>query len=183
MSIRSALVSFVALLPACGWAGEKTPAVGKAAPDFELAKLDGAKVKLSQFTDAGPVVLVVLRGYPGYQCPLCTRQVGELLGKADEIKKANAKVLFVYPGPAESLTKHAEAFFKNQTIPDHVAIVTDPDYTFTNAYDLRWNARNETAYPSTFVLDSKRNVLYRKVSTTHGDRAPIADVLKALPKN
>lgn len=159
------------------------PAVGDTAPTVTLTSTDGQTVDLAESFGEAKTVLVVLRGYPGYQCPLCTRQVGELLGKADEIKKANAKVLFVYPGPAESLTKHAEAFFKNQTIPDHVAIVTDPDYTFTNAYDLRWNARNETAYPSTFVLDSKRNVLYRKVSSTHGDRAPIADVLKALPKN
>jgi thioredoxin-dependent peroxiredoxin len=183
MPVRSALVALAALVPASVFAGEKTPAVGKAAPDFELAKLDGTNVKLSQFAEAGPVVLVVLRGYPGYQCPLCTRQVGELLGKADEFKTAKATVVFVYPGPTDALTNHATAFFKNQKLPGHVTVVVDPDYTFTNAYDLRWNARAETAYPSTFVLDQKRTVLYRKVSKTHGDRAPIADVLKALPKS
>ena len=56
----------------------------------------------------------------------------------------------------------------------------DPDYTFTNAYGLRWNAENETACPATFVIDTNRKVVFAKVSKTHGDRAEVADVLDAL---
>src|SRR6478672_11201036 len=93
----AAAFAVIALGVGCATAAEPTaPKVGTEAPDFELASLGGEKVKLSKLTDSGPVVLVVLRGYPGYQCPLCTRQVGELIGKADEFKKAGARVVLVY---------------------------------------------------------------------------------------
>lgn len=161
---------------------DKAPALGDEAKDFELTSLGGESVKLSKLTEAGPVVLVVLRGYPGYQCPLCTRQVSDLIGKADEFKKAGAKVLFVYPGPADKLKEHAGEFVKGKDYPEHFQFVLDPDYSFTNAYNLRWDAKNETAYPSTFVLDKKSKITFAKVSKTHGDRAKTDDVLKALSK-
>lgn len=86
----------LALPDSLATAAEKPPAVGEAAKDFELASLNGEKVKLSRLTHDGPVVLVVLRGYPGYQCPLCTRQFGDFLGKADAFRKAGSKVVFIY---------------------------------------------------------------------------------------
>lgn len=162
-------------------AGPAAPKVGDEAKDFELEALGGGKTKLSDLTKGGPVVLVVLRGYPGYQCPLCTRQFGEFLGKADAFKQTGAKVVFVYPGPADKLKERAGEFVKGKDYPDHFTILLDPDYTFTTAYGLRWDARNETAYPSTFVLDGQRKVLLAKVSRGHGDRSQAADVLKAVP--
>src|SRR5262249_25517184 len=50
------------------------PKIGDEPKDFELTALGGEKVKLSKATESGPVVLVVLRGYPGYQCPICSGQ-------------------------------------------------------------------------------------------------------------
>jgi peroxiredoxin len=161
-------------------AAEVGPKVGDEAKDFELTSIGGEKVMLSKVTEGGPVVLVVLRGYPGYQCPICTRQFAECRGKADEFKKAGAQVLFVYPGPADGLKDRAAEFVKGKDYPAHFTILLDPDYTFTTAYGLRWAARNETAYPSTFVLDGKRKVTFARVSTTHGDRAKVDDVLRAL---
>lgn len=154
--------------------------VGDEAKDFELESLGGEKVKLSKAVEAGPVVLVVLRGNPGYQCPICTEQFGQFRGKADEIKKLGATALFVYPGPSAKLKSMAEEFVKGKDYPDHFQILLDPDYAFTNAYGLRWDAKNETAYPSTFVIDKARKVTFAKISTTHGDRAKVADVVKAL---
>ena len=156
------------------------PKVDDEAKDFELASIGGEKVKLSKVTEGGPVVLVVLRGYPGYQCPICTKQFAEFRGKADEFKKAGAQVLFVYPGPPDGLKDRASEFVNGKDSPAHFTILLDPDYTFTTAYGLRWDAKNETAYPSTFVIDSKRKVTFARVSTTHSDRAKADDVLKAL---
>jgi thioredoxin-dependent peroxiredoxin len=156
------------------------PKVGDEAKDFELAALGGEKVKLSKLAEGGPVVLVVLRGYPGYQCPICTKQFAEFRGKADEFKAAGAPVVFVYPGPAEKLKEHAGEFVKGKDYPAHFHFLLDPDYVFTTAYGLRWDAKNETAYPSTFVIDGKRKVAFAKVSTTHGDRAKVGDVLTKL---
>jgi peroxiredoxin len=161
-------------------AAQNGPKVGDESKDFELAAIGGEKMKLSKTTESGPVVLVVLRGYPGYQCPVCTKQFAEFREKADEFKKAGAQVLFVYPGPADGLKDKAAEFVKGKDYPAHFTILLDPDYAFTTAYGLRWDAKNETAYPSTFVIDGKRKVTFAKVSTTHGDRAKVQDVLAIL---
>ncbi len=156
--------------------------VGDTAKDVELQPLEGEEFKLSQLAKKGPIVLVVLRGYPGYQCTLCTRQVADLRKHAEEFKKLGAKVVLVYPGPAQDLRERAEEFLEGTELPDPLLLVIDPAYGFTARYGLRWEAPRETAYPSTFVLDEQRTVKFRKVSQTHGDRADTEEVLDAVRK-
>ena len=66
------------------------------------------------------------------------------------------------------------------TCPSNIVLVTDPDYTMTNSYGLRWDAPHETAYPSTFILDRNRTILFEKVSHGHGDRLSAQDALAQL---
>jgi peroxiredoxin len=159
-----------------------TPAIGQKAPDFSLVAVDGATVRLSSEVARGPVVLVVLRGWPGYQCPFCTRQFGEYMTRAADVTATGTHVLFVYPGPADGLKAHAEALLKSSTLPAAYRVLLDPDYTFTLAYGLRWEAPMETAYPSTFVIDKGGTVVFARTSHAHDDRVPVADVLTALAK-
>ncbi len=157
--------------------------LGDTAKDVDFQPLKGdEKVKLSALTKESPVVLVVLRGYPGYQCPLCTRQVADLRASAEEFDKLGAQVVLVYPGPGpiENLKKLANEFLGEKELPKPFVMMVDPEYSFTNLYELRWNAGAETSYPSTFVLDKNRVVRFRKISTTHGDRAATKDILAAL---
>jgi peroxiredoxin len=160
------------------------PAVGEKAPDFTLETLDETPVQLSQLTSTGPVVLVVLRGWPGYQCPICDRQVQDFIASKSEFAQAGAQLIFVYPGPAEDLKAHAQEFkaWKGKEWPDEFQYVLDSDYTMVNVYGLRWDAPKETAYPATFVLDKEQIVRFRKVSRTHGGRTKAAEVLEALQK-
>jgi peroxiredoxin len=156
------------------------PGVGEQALDFALPRLDGGSFKLAEELAKGPAVLIVLRGWPGYQCPLCTRQVGQFLARADDLQAAGAQVALIYPGPAENLEAHAKEFAHEMMLPEHFCFVTDPDYTFTHGYGLRWDAPRETAYPSTFVIDRQGTIRFAKVSKTHGDRAEASAVLDAL---
>ncbi|MEO6034686.1 MAG: peroxiredoxin family protein [Verrucomicrobiota bacterium] len=156
------------------------PAVGNAAPNFTLKTLDGKSVELKKILADMPVVLVMLRGWPGYQCPICTRQVQDFSKQADEFAAQKALVVMVYPGPAEDLKAHAEDFLKDKTWPKDFIFVTDPDYAFTEKFGLRWNAKNETAYPSTFIIAKDGKVKYAHSSKTHGDRSTAAATLKAL---
>lgn len=183
---RSTRLVVLSALAAVGGAAQSSqaadpgPKVGDEAKEFELTALGGKAHKLSDLLKDGPVVLVVLRGYPGYQCPLCTRQAGDFLGKADDFKTAGARVVFVYPGPSKQLQDKVNEFVKGKDYPDHFQILLDPDYTFTKEYGLRWDEKGETAYPSTFVVGKDRKVTFAKVSTTHGGRVAVADVLKAV---
>jgi hypothetical protein len=74
----------------------------------------------------------------------------------------------------------AEEFITGKTLPANFHLWIDPDYSFTNAWHLRWDAPRETAYPSTFVIAPDGKIRFAKISKTHGDRASAEDVLKAL---
>jgi thioredoxin-dependent peroxiredoxin len=180
LALATLLSAFALIIMASTFALAEPPKVGDKAPDFEWTALDKGKVKLSALLKKGPVVLVLLRGYPGYQCPFCTKQVGSLMGKAGKFDDAKAQVVLVYPGPADGLKAHADEFIQGKDIPKNFRLVLDPDYDFTKKYDLRWDAPHETSYPSTFVIDEKGKILFAKVSHSHGDRATTEEILKAL---
>ena len=186
--IRLALVAMsagifaVAAYAADNADSSKPPAVGDKASDFRLNDLNGKSVSLGDQLKGGPVVLVVLRGYPGYQCPICTKQFGELLGKGNKFTDAKATLVFVYPGPAADLDKYAKEFVGGKSFPDNFRFLIDPDFKFTEQYDLRWNKPQETAYPSSFVIDKQGIIQFAKISHSHGDRASPSELLDALAK-
>jgi peroxiredoxin len=156
------------------------PVVGEKIADFSLTSVDGKQLTLSDELKKGPVVLVLLRGWPGYQCPFCTRQFGDFLGHAKELQSSGARVIMVYPGPGENLKQHVDEFIANKELLPNFHVLLDPDFTFTRSLALRWDAPKETSYPSTFVIDQNWTVRYALVSKTHGGRATADDVLKVL---
>ena len=177
LALAAGVASLLAAPPAVG---AKPPAVGAKPPSFSLANLAGQPRTLSSFTGQGPVVLLVLRGFPGYQCPLCNRQVTEFVRNADAFARAGARVVMVYPGPKNKLEVKAQEFVTGKNLPSHFELLVDPDYTFTNLYSLRWDAPNETAYPATFVLNRQGVITFAKVSDSHGGRSTATEVLAAL---
>jgi len=183
LSIHQSFRAFAALLYAglaAGAAGP--PAVGGKAPDFELTNLEGKPVRLSEVTTKESVVLIVLRGYPGYQCPFCSRQVQDFIRNAQSFADAGARVMIVYPGPGQAIRERAAEFVAGKPMPQHFDFLPDPDYAFTNLYGLRWDAPHETAYPATFLIDREGCVFFSKVVKSHAGRTTAAEVLEALPK-
>jgi thioredoxin-dependent peroxiredoxin len=162
----------------------QTPAVGAKAPDFTLSTPTGKAITLSTEQRGHNLVLVILRGFPGYQCPYCVKQVHDFADHALDFKANNTRLLLVYPGPHADLDQHAKEFLEKQAeLPANVVLVTDPDYKVTNLYGLRWDAPHETAYPSTFVLDRNGTVVFEKISHSHGDRLSAQDALDHLSTN
>ena len=180
-AVLLAAVAAVAPFFAAGSVG-KAPKLGEEAPPFSLLDLDGQRVTLAGELTHGPVVLVLLRGWPGYQCPFCTRQFADFLGHAPAFEAVGARVVWVYPGPSDSVQQHAREFLASRALPSTFRVTTDPDYVFTNAYGLRWDAPQETAYPATFVIDRGATVRFAQISIGHDGRALATDVLKALEK-
>ncbi|QDV68985.1 AhpC/TSA family protein [Rosistilla carotiformis] len=169
--------------PAPVQAAKKTLAVGQTAKDFQLKSVGGelsGEVKLSDVNADGKVVVVVLRGFPGKQCPACSAQVGDFVKNASKFAAKNAKVLLIYPGPKSQLDQRAGEFLQGTKLPTPLTFLLDPGYTFTDAYGLRWDAPRETAYPTTLVLDESGEIQFVKISETHRGRASAAEVLEAL---
>ncbi|MBA4019074.1 MAG: bacteriocin [Pirellula sp.] len=160
----------------------KTPAVGDAAPDFRLPTPNGQVVQLSELAKAGPVVVVVLRGFPGYQCPACNAQTGQFFAAAEKFQMSKAQVVFVYPGQQSGLARRAGEFLQGKMIPAGMHVVLDPDYSLTNLYGLRWDAVRETAYPATIVVDKAGTVRFIEVSKSHGNRISADKAIEAVSK-
>jgi peroxiredoxin len=181
------LVALFALFPA-SWlpannAGPQPPAVGEKAANFELPVVGADDyIELKQQYASQPVVVVVLRGYPGYQCPLCNRQVGALINRAKALAKAAGKVILVYPGEPTELERHAEQFLGSRTVPEPLVLVRDPDMKMVTQWGLRWNAPRETAYPATFVINKSGRVAWSKISKSHAGRSTVAEILRELRK-
>jgi peroxiredoxin len=175
------LVALTSLVAGFGTAAAQTPAVGAKAPDFTLQTPTGTSVDLAEERAKGPTVLVLLRGFPGYQCPYCVKQVHDFVEHSADFAASKTNVVLVYPGPPADLDQHAREFLAKQAdLPSNIKLVIDPDYKMTNLYGLRWNAPQETAYPSTFILDARGNILFEKISHSHGDRTSASDILAQL---
>lgn len=176
---RAAVIVSAALFGTALFA--QTPAVGAKAPDFTLSTPTGKRVQMSKEIQGHGLVLVVLRGFPGYQCPFCVKQVHDFIDHASDFAAKNTRVLLVYPGPPGELDDHAKDFLAKQAeLPANIVLVTDPDYKVTNLYGLRWDMPHETAYPSTFVLDKRGMISFEKISRSHGDRLSAQDALDNL---
>jgi len=160
--------------------GDEFPKVGDEAQNFTLKNVEGEDVELTGLLKEGPVVLLFLRGYPGYQCPLCTKQVGDFSGQAKGFADKKATILLVYPGNGADLKKRAVEFVGAKELPKNVVFVTDPDYMATKLWKLRWEAPQETAYPSTFVIDKEGKIRFAKVSKSHGGRTKSGEILSVV---
>ncbi len=166
---------------------DKPLAVGDKAPDFELPiQGQNGYVTLSQLNEQGPVVVVVLRGYPGYQCTICKRQVGSIINRTKALAAAMGdrpnRVVLVYPGNESNaeLDRLAKQFIGGRRMPDPLVMVRDPGMEMVKSWGLRWDAPRETAYPAAYVIGAGRRVEWAKVSDSHAGRASVEDILKAL---
>lgn len=175
LPLAGLLLSFVSL------GAPNPPAVGDKAPDFALRRAsNGSEIRLSDVNATTRVALIILRGYPGYQCPFCNRQVHDLIRNAKQLQ--GLRVILVFPGTGADLEVKAKEFMADKPLPPGFELLTDPDYRVTNLYGLRWDKPGETAYPSTFVLEPGGKVKFAKISHSHGDRTTAAEVAAAAQK-
>ncbi len=159
------------------------PAVGEKAPDFDLPIVgEDGFIELSDQYDQGAVVVIVLRGYPGYQCPICSQQVSSLANRAKALRQQAHRVILVYPGDGSSLERKAEQFLGSRSLPDPLVLVRDQDMKLVDRWGLRWKKTRETAYPATYVIDSNGRIRWSKVSDSHAGRSSVEEILRELRK-
>jgi peroxiredoxin len=157
--------------------------VGDRVIDFELPVVGSdAYLVLSDEYDQGAVVVVVLRGYPGYQCPVCRRQVGSLANRAKGLTGQAHRVILVYPGEGTELKRHSQQFMGSRSLPQPLVMVRDDEMKMVDSWGLRWNALKETAYPATYVIDRNGRIRWKKVSDSHAGRSTVEEILKELRK-
>jgi hypothetical protein len=106
--------------------------------------------------------------------------VHDFVAQAAEFAARSVQGLMVDPGPAGQLTVTAQEFLTDTQSPAGDLLVIDPDDALTDASGLNWDARNETADPSMFMIGGQNRVQFAQVSRSHGDRVGAADAIKSL---
>lgn len=162
---------------------DNQPGIGQRAPDFELPLVGQKKfLSLREQYRNGPVVVIVLRGYPGYQCPTCKNQFNAVVNRAKALSSESKCVVLVYPGNADQLEKNSKRFLGSRKLPHPIKVVRDDDMEMVKEWGIRWEARNQTAYPATFVVDQNGRIAWKKVSNTSAGRSTVEEILRELRK-
>lgn len=158
------------------------PKVGEKVPDFDLPVVgqEDSFLQLSDEYDQGIVVVIVLRGYPNYQCVNCSRQLSTLRNRARVLGEHVHRVVLVYPGEGSTLKQNAKRFVGSRKLPESFVVVRDQDMQMVDDWGLRWNKRSETAYPATFIVDKNGRVRWSKISESHAGRSTAEEILKEV---
>lgn len=151
---------------------------------FQFIDADGKPVDLTAYRGKKKIVLVVLRGMArserGRFCPSCLAQAVGLTTHAAEFESRGAVVLVVFPGPSERVGEFI------QNVKTDAA--SEPARAFQLLLDRECTAcdqlgiRDDLAKPSTYILDTRGNVVYAYVGETSTDRPSIKAVLGQLDR-
>lgn len=141
------LLTLLLLLPTAAGAQEiaratsaQTIAKGTSAPEIDLPRLEGGKIKLSS-----------LRGHPvvvtfwGTWCPPCKAEFPELVAAHGKYRDAGLEVLAVNQRDQELSTRDVQAFVKQYSV--EFTVVLDPRGRSRQKYRL-------IALPTTVFIDS-----------------------------
>jgi peroxiredoxin len=172
---------------------ERAVNVGQRVPLFELPDHTGSVVRMYEFLEKGPVVLMFYRG--GW-CPYCNLQLQAMEAEAAEIKELGATLLAITPDladdTAQSVTEHALSF----------PVLTDKDNKAARAFGLVFqlspelnqlygsfginlkqrheSEQNELPLTATYVIARNGVVRYAFLDTAYYHRAEPADVVAAV---
>jgi peroxiredoxin/Flp pilus assembly protein TadD len=112
------------------------PALGSAAPAFDLKTIDGQSVSLDTFKGRTLVINVWATW-----CPPCRQEMPDLIAIAPKLAKTNVAVLGVDTTEEAPVVR---AYASSKTVPYPLAI--DGDKSFEKSYDVQY-------FPTTFVID------------------------------
>lgn len=145
---------------------------------YTFKDTNGKEVNLNNLRGKKDVVLVVMRGYPGYVCPYCSAQTGRFIQHYQEFAKRDAELLIVYPGPAKHIADFVQAAKTQSQSQGEVPfpVLLDEDFKMVE----RLGISGDMAKPSTFILDRQGQVRFAYVGATLTDRPSLKAILAEL---
>jgi peroxiredoxin len=133
-------------------APENTTITGQTwmAPDLSLPDSDGVSHRLSEFTAAGPAVVVYARGA---WCPFCLRQLSDYAERYGDFKRAGIEVVALSP---ESQRKSRRL---RTTLKLPFTVLSDARLEAAKSFGLLGDEPSSGLTPATIMLDSNRRVM------------------------
>lgn len=151
--------------------------IGNKFPFLRFIGSNGEIVDLSEFKGKKKLVLVILRGFAGSVCLVCSSQTIALSKNIEQFHDKDTEVVLVYPGPIETVPNFINSvrnLEENVTLP--FPVVLDVDLNLVNTFKIN----GSLAKPSTLILDKDGIVRYAYVGKNPSDRPTIPDLLNAI---
>jgi peroxiredoxin len=145
--------------------------------DLTFVDREGHKIDLREFRGKKNLVVVVMRGFPGYLCPYCTAQTARLIENYDKFEQRQAEILVVFPGEKTKIpdfVQAAQSTAQNKPLP--FPILLDEDRKVIEQLGIK----GSLAKPSTYILDKKGEIRFAYVGATPTDRPSVKAMLAEL---
>ena len=147
--------------------------VGSEAPDFSLIGIDR---KLHSLHDYLGKKRVLVNFFRGDWCSYCNGELITLAEHYPEMSKLGTEILAISIDPVEQ----NEALAAKLKLPFQV--LSDEDAKVIRRYGV-YDAKNEIAYPATFVVGKSGAAEFISAGRDYADRPLFSEVLSALKKN
>lgn len=169
-------------------------AVGVQAPDFEAVNYKGEEVRLSNYYQDGPVVLIFYRG--GW-CMYCNLQLQAFQKELDEFKNLGVPIVAL---SVDRVQKAAETVAGKEL---GFEVVTNPEADILEAYGLIYKVPDELAkkykeeynidleaasgqthhiiaIPATYVVDQNGIIIFAYANVDYKVRPEVEEILEFL---
>lgn len=147
--------------------------IGQLTPDFELPRVQGAPVRLSDYRGQKPVVLAFTRIFTEKLfCPFCYPHIQDLKARYAEIQALGAELLMITStDPIQS-----EQIQTDLQLP--YPLLVDPDCTTFRLYGV--GQALGAPLPGQFVLDQTGKLRFKHVFSFADPNADTDEVLRVL---
>lgn len=144
---------------------------------LEFVDRDGRKIDVRDYKGKKYLVVVIMRGFPGYVCPYCTAQTARLIQNYDQFTQRGAEVLVVFPGEkarAQDFAQASQTLAENKPLP--FPVLLDEGLKVVEQLGIK----GDLAKPSTYILDKKGEIRFAYVGATLTDRPSVKAMLEQL---
>ncbi len=148
-------------------------AIGQLAPDFQLPRVQGDPVRLSDYRGRQPVVLAFTRIFTEKLfCPLCYPHIQDLKARYPDIQALGAELLMVTStDPVQS-----ELIQKDLQLP--YPLLVDPECATFRLYGV--GQALGAPLPAQFVIDQEGKLRYKHLFSFAEPNANTEEILRVL---
>ena len=170
-------------------------AIGDRLEHFSLLTLGAGEVSFDELLIKNEFLVIVF--YRGQWCPVCNKHLSHINEKYAAIKNLDAQLMAISPEKpdyqSETQAKTGAEFLlgydENYELAKAFDILYQPDKAKRNLYNAALDANLKKAHsdksqrlpvPATFILNKKREIIWRQFDRNYKNRSSVKEIIKAL---
>ena len=139
------------------------------APDFTLPDIYGNNIRLYDYLDRGPVVIIPWALW----CKICIKELDALKPYTDDLHFSMGAYFFAISQDKPRAIDQVKPFAESHEWIPHYLVLLDTANIIRDLYDIQ-------AMPSTIAIDQDGKIVFRWLGYRPGDEDSIADKLRDL---